>query len=510
MKSKKILFNTITLLIYTFAKIILNFLLVRLIIKSYGSTINGFNSTILSILNYLNLIEAGVGSATIFALYKPIIEKDKNRINAILSFTNLFFKKVALIMFIILIFIALTYPWLVKDFTDKILGTYIIIVYSIITVSDYIYDSKYRLLFNADQKLYLVNITSMVSYIVSRIASIIMCILQVNFYLTISMLFLEMLIRMIFTYRYKHKYYSWINLAVIPDKSIWKNSKNVFIQKVANLIFNSTDILLITTFIGAKQTSVYAVYNLVYNGLANLMRILENSPLASIGQLFAESNKLEEAKKNYHHYEFFCMMITTIFGCCWNLLIVPFIKIYTKGVTDINYIEYGISILMGLYFLLTYYRMPHAVLINAPGRFKKVKNVYLTEAIINIVTSIILLFLFGTTGVILGSIIALLYSTYSIIKIVYEDVLQEQRSSLYKKMFLNFSLVLLSILLGLWINVKMENLLFFILYAGILFIITVIIVYMVNYIFYKKQVSENVKKIRTIIQSIKSNQKDKV
>lgn len=403
--------NSIFLTIFTVIKVIFNFIIVKMIIANYGSVINGFNTTVLSIMEYLNLIEMGVGAATIYALYKPLVENDTKQINRILSFTNSFFKKVSIIMLIMILIISIIYPLTVKDFQDKQLGTYIIIVYAILNISNYFYDFKYKLLYNADKKLYLSTLSDMVSFIVSRTLFIIACVCKCNFYITISTVLINMVIRIIFTKKINKKYYSWINLKEEQEKSIWNNSKNVLVQKIATLIFNSTDLLLITNILGAKEASVYAVYNLVKNGMASIMSVIENSPIASLGQAFSKNEELKEAKENYYRFENICIFMTTIFTCCWMLLILPFVNIYTREITDITYINTGIAIFMGVQFMLTYYRMPQAVLANATGLFKETKKIYLTEAIINLLLSVLLIIKIGIIGVIVRK-----YNSFDIFK----------------------------------------------------------------------------------------------
>lgn len=411
MKKSKTLLNAIFLAIFTVIKIIFNFIIVKVTIINYGSEINGFNNTVLSILNYLNLMEAGVGAATIYSLYNPLINDDRKKINSIMSFTNKFFKKIAIWMSLIMLVVSIVYPLTVKDLTDKPLGTYIIIVYAVVNISNYFYDSKYKLLYNANKNLYFATISDTISYTISRIAFIVACICKWEFYITISTLLMDMVIRMIITTVINKKYYSWIDLKEKPDKSIWNNSKNVFVQKIATLVFNSTDLILITNILGAKQASIYAVYNLVKNGLVSIMSVIENSPIASLGQAFSKNEEIKKAKENYHIFESISVLLTTVFTCCWMLLILPFIKLYTQNINDISYINVGLAITIGIQFMLTYYRMPQAVLANVTGLFNETKKVYLLEAIINLVISVLLIFRLNMLGVIIRK-----YSSFNLFK----------------------------------------------------------------------------------------------
>ena len=67
--------------------IVVGILVPRWTLVSYGSEINGCINSITQIYTYIALLEAGVGTVTLQALYKPTAEKNKNQINGILSST---------------------------------------------------------------------------------------------------------------------------------------------------------------------------------------------------------------------------------------------------------------------------------------------------------------------------------------------------------------------------------------------------------------------------------------
>lgn len=71
----------------------LGIILPRLFILSFGSEMNGLLSSINQFYVYIGLLEAGVGTATLQALYAPISSQDKVKINSILSATNLYYYK---------------------------------------------------------------------------------------------------------------------------------------------------------------------------------------------------------------------------------------------------------------------------------------------------------------------------------------------------------------------------------------------------------------------------------
>ena len=59
--------------------IVISIIIPKLYIDNYGSDFNGLLNSLNGIFVYLNLLEAGIGSASIQALYKPITEKTMKR-----------------------------------------------------------------------------------------------------------------------------------------------------------------------------------------------------------------------------------------------------------------------------------------------------------------------------------------------------------------------------------------------------------------------------------------------
>lgn len=69
------------------------FIIPRLFIVNYGSEVNGLLASIRQIYVYLALLEAGVGSASVVALYGPMGRGDKHSVNSILAATNHYYKR---------------------------------------------------------------------------------------------------------------------------------------------------------------------------------------------------------------------------------------------------------------------------------------------------------------------------------------------------------------------------------------------------------------------------------
>ena len=91
MNLKKGVYNIIFGIIGQVLTVLFAIIVPKVIIIGYGSAVNGLLSTINQLFVYLALFEAGVGTATLQALYKPLTENDKNEVNSVLAATHKYY-----------------------------------------------------------------------------------------------------------------------------------------------------------------------------------------------------------------------------------------------------------------------------------------------------------------------------------------------------------------------------------------------------------------------------------
>ena len=98
-------------------------------------------------------------------------------------------------------------------------------------------------------------------------------------------------------------------------------------------------------------------------------------------------------------------------------MIIPFIKLYTAGITDIDYIDYWLPILFALILLMNQLRAPAIMLINITGAFKETQKGAIIEALINITVSLSLFFFtdLGLYGLLIGTVTSFLFRTFEVI-----------------------------------------------------------------------------------------------
>ena len=115
MLKNPIIKNVSSSLLYQLVALIYGLIIPKLIIESYGSSVNGLIASITQFLGYIVLLEAGLGPIIKNLLFKPIVEKNKEDIERILGATSKFFKRISFAFLLYLGVLCVLLPNLVKD-----------------------------------------------------------------------------------------------------------------------------------------------------------------------------------------------------------------------------------------------------------------------------------------------------------------------------------------------------------------------------------------------------------
>ena len=269
-------------------------------------------------------------------------------------------------------------------------------------------------------------------------------------------------------------------------------------QHIAGVIYGNTDITVLTIFSDIKEVSVYSVYYLVIAGVKNVVSILSTAIESIFGDMIAKNEK-ENLNKKYSMYEFLYFTIITVVYSCTAVLIVPFVEVYTKGVTDIEYKrELFAYIIVFAYFIFAI-KTPYNTLAYAAGKFKETRTGAWIEAILNLVISAVLVGKYGCIGVAIGTLIAVLIRGIELIIFTSRNILERKVLKTFKKSILNiiqfFAVLIVSNIVTnfteisyvAWIKMAVE-----------VFAISIIIIIPINILIYKNEFKEFINIIKNI------------
>ena len=163
------------------------------------------------------------------------------------------------------------------------------------------------------------------------------------------------------------------------------------------------------------------MYEMINILIQNVLSSIIGAVSAKMGQLIAlrEYGKLKKILSKYellYDIALFCLYT------CMAVLLIPFMKVYTKGVEDADYILPTIALFFCIKGIVRMFRLPYSEIVANAGLYKETKIQTINETWINIVVSIILLPSYGIVGVLIGTIVAEVYRTIHLYYYIYKNM----------------------------------------------------------------------------------------
>ena len=409
MRSKKALINIFSSVILQVVTIIYSFIVPKLIISSFGSNVNGLIEAITQFLAYITLLESGFGPVVKSVLFKPIANKDKGTIEAILKTSERFFKKIAYIFLAYILILCIILPIVVSAEFNTIYTLSLVVIIAISTFAEYYFGMTYKLYLQAEQKTYVISAIQICTLILNTIIIIALVHFGTSIQIVKLISALIFVLRPIIQNVYVKKKY---NINLKNDKENYKIEQkwDGLAQHIAYVVHKNTDIVILSLFGNMAEVSVYSVYLLVINGVKSVVLSFIGGVDAAFGDMLAKGEH-ENLNRAYKKYEAYYLTIATIVFSTTLFLIVPFVSIYTKGITDANYIRPAFAYIIVIAEFIWAIRQPYNDLVKVAGHFKQTRVGAWVEAISNIVLSLILVWQFWIIVVAIGTLFAMAIRT---------------------------------------------------------------------------------------------------
>lgn len=408
-RKRKLLLNTLTGMLRQITVVICGFILPRYMLLYFGSSLNGLISSISHFLNFITFLEMGVGAVIQSNLYGPLAENRIDKISEIFMASERFFRKIAWIFIGYILLLLFVFPTLINNDYDGLFTASLIIIVSISLFAQYFFGISYQLLLNADQKSYIQNMIGIITVILNTLFCIVLMKQGRSIHVVKLVSAIVFLIQPLFLATYVKKHYQidrHIRIVGEPIKQKW----NGFSQHLAAIICNNVDVVVLTLFSTLTNVSIYSVYYAVTNGVTQVILNGATGLESLFGSMLAKKEQ-DKLIVTFEAAEWLLHICVTILYSLMAVLIIPFIQIYTAGITDANYIIPSFGIMLALAYGSMCIRIPYFRIIKAAGHYKQTEIGAYISAFINIVLSVGLVFPFGLTGIAFGTLAALLYHT---------------------------------------------------------------------------------------------------
>ena len=409
-RTKKFFYNSISTAFYQVILMLAGFITPRVMLEFYGSEINGLVSSINQFIVYFNLVEAGLSGAAIYALYKPLADNDYKAINGVVSAAKKFYTQSGYIFVSLTIGLAVIYPMFVK--TDAVTPHNIGLLVLILGVNgalEFFTLSKYRALLSADQRTYVISIASTVHIVVNTLIIVVMANMGANIVIIRFVALLTIFLRSFILMVYVKLKYKYINFKEKPNTVALNKRWDVLYLQILGAIHIGAPVVILTIMLNdLKIVSVYVIFNMVIAGISGILGIFISGLAASFGNVIAKGEQ-KTLQRAYNEFEFsYYSLITVVYAIAF-VMIMPFIRIYTSGINDINYDLPLIGFLFVLNGLLYNLKTPQGMLVISAGMYRETKRQTTIQGAIMVVVGIILAPLLEIKGVLIASVLSNIY-----------------------------------------------------------------------------------------------------
>ena len=419
MRTKLAVRNLVTGIALQIITAVYGILIPRFFIALYGSAVNGLVSSLTQFISYLSLVEAGLGTAVMIELYRPLAEDRRDEINAMMCDAGRMYRKAGYAFLLLLSLLVLIYPSLVTgEMEDAAFVRTLILILSVNPLVDFFLLGKYRALLMAAHRVYLFNIVQALGNTVVTLLSLLLMygrhsVLEVKLAAALVCVFRGLLVMGL-----ARKHFPFLKLERKDFGHRFRKRGPVLLHQISGILCLNTDMALLTilTPVSPLMTvSVYSVYDLVAYAVQSAVNSFSDSALAGFGQMWA-AGETEALRKSFHSYEFLYDIFIVWIYTCMAVLLYPFIRLYTEGLADREmYLSWTYAFLFVSAGLLRAIRNPANTLINAAGHYEETKWRSVTEAAINILLSLLLIPRLGIVGALIGTVCAYLYRAVDVI-----------------------------------------------------------------------------------------------
>lgn len=400
--------NIATGFIGQFIQIFLGFINRTVFIKFLEKEYLGISGLFGNILSILSLAELGVGTAIIYALYKPLSEKNEKELSILMNF---YAKAYRIIGITIAIIGLLAMPFLniiIKDVPNIKENLYVLYCFYLFnTVISYFYSHKNSIII-ADQKNYISSIISYLISLVQTILQILVLVITKNFLMYLMVQTICTLAFNITISNMADKLYPFLKNKITDKldykekKSLIKNIKALMIIKLSGVLVNNTDNMIITYFSGLATVGLSSNYTMLINIINTAISQIFTGVTASVGNLNAKESK-EKQRAFFNIMNFANFWLYGFSSICIVVLINDVIRIW---IGDRFILPSNIAVILAVNFYMIGMQNAIWTFKNTMGLFIHGKYILIITAIVNLILSIILGNEFELFGIFLATALA--------------------------------------------------------------------------------------------------------
>ena len=304
-------------LILKFYQMIIPFAIRTIMIYVMGVEYLGLNSLFASVLQVLNLAELGVGSAMVFAMYKPIAHDDEATICALMRLYRKYYRIIGLVVGIAGLLLTPAVPHLISGDVPEGMNVYALYLLNLgATVLTYWLFAYKNCILQAHQRTDVSSFIAVVTYSLQCLFQIIVLTLYKSYYLYVIVALLAQALNNIVTAVVATRMYPQYRPTGVMNRDevreINRKIQDIFTAKIGSVVLKSSDSIIISAFLGLSVLAIYNNYFFIASSIIGVVEIVLSSMMAGLGNSYV----LETKEKNYTDLEKFTFLFLWLTGVC--------------------------------------------------------------------------------------------------------------------------------------------------------------------------------------------------
>ena len=408
----------------------------RLLIKYIGNDANGLESLFASIIGTLSVAELGVGSAIVFSMYSPIVNKDAGEVAALYQLYRKLYRFIGMIILTAGLIVMPMLPFLINDYQLLSINVYVPYILTLTAVVlSYLYSAKTSLI-EAYKDNYIttgiLTVSRLICYGIQTAVILIWrsYILFVFCYI-IETVIIWVLTSMVVKILHGDILYRKDSLGSGKLAEVTRSVKAMFMHKIGSILCGAIDNMIISVFIGVIILGKYSNYVFIAGVLAGTIGLFF-SPLTSIiGNLCAKNDPL----RTHAVFELFYSLnfvLGLVFFLGYYAVIDDMIALCFGG--DLK-LSRALVFIITLKYFTQFMRKSQLLFRNASGTFYNDRWKPVIEGIANLFLSLLFVNIFPDEYRVAGVIVATIITTMFICHTVEPYVVFHNVFGLSPKMF---------------------------------------------------------------------------
>ena len=405
--------NVFYVVLFQLTNILVKFVMRTAFVYYLGKQYLGISGVFSNVISILSLSELGLGSAIVYDLYEPLKNKDYERICRLMKYYRKIYSVIGGFIFIAGFCLIPFLPFILTDVPDVANINIIYMLFLLNTSLSYFF-AQYTTIITADQKNYVITKYQLIFSVIKAIIETIILMLTQNYILYLVIEIVLSLFCNVCIFLHAKSLFPFlgqrsVQVDVFCKEKIWDNALSTSSIKIGATVVVGTDNLIISSFVSTIIAGVYSNYAMIISIIQNATLMIENAVIAGIGNVCTEHEAYKYKREVFYKLQF---LFATLYVFIFSGLIAgfqPFIKFW---VGKEYLLPFNAVIVIAFNCYLAGMHQPIETYVFADGLFQHFKFKPWIEAILNLFISIILAKKIGIIGVLLGTTISNLFTTF--------------------------------------------------------------------------------------------------